>query len=113
MGDVDGVLNTSQGLGAGPLEELQICLLVRLLERADARIVLSSAWRERWDLKLKLLAALTKAGARRDCIVGQTPVISHEERAREVLAWLERYHLHGPQRWVILDDKDLGFSKCD
>mmetsp|Transcript_56059 Transcript_56059/g.174106 ORF Transcript_56059/g.174106 Transcript_56059/m.174106 type:complete len:283 (-) Transcript_56059:13-861(-) len=108
--DVDGVLNTSQGVGAGPLQDTQLWLLVGLVRSAGARLVLSSAWRERWDLRLRLWTALVEAGLAKDCIVGQTPVLAHARRACEVLAWLDRRPGHAPSRWVVLDDLDLGFT---
>jgi len=110
--DVDGVLNTSP---VGP--PLQLPLLERLVGvvlYTDAYIVLSSAWRVLPELREKLLKALHQAGLKMDRVLGQTAVrldaprshVHKQERAGQILDWLDRHH-HNVESWVAVDDEKL------
>lgn len=82
--DVDGVLNrlsTIAALGCTGLEPDCLRLLRRILDATDARVVLSSTWREDADLRAIVAAEL---GSR---LIGDTPVLA-TLRGQEILAWL-------------------------
>jgi len=125
--DVDGVLNSRQGLLAkGPPDYAdrlnptdfeigfnQICreYVLRLngLVASDVRFVLSSTWR-RWYNVNVMQEMLNKHGFR-GVIVGATPHLDDKPRGKEIAAWLEselaielaRGQLAWPA-FVILDD---------
>lgn len=130
--DVDGVLNTSMSwpadgaadLTASPLEGRLCASFARLLQAASAHFVLSSSWRRRPALKVRLLRELEQHGVPWERCVGETPVFAPGRgrkrmrpgalagpfalRPAEIYAWLES---HPTTRWVALDDHALGMGR--
>jgi hypothetical protein len=117
--DVDGVLNSEDDLMVfreknnihhcilyDEVEERPLQLLKQLIERTDAKIVLSSSWRTAWVtdsgwyyLKEKLETALQSVSL---VIYDRTPKLYNKERGDEIRLWLA----HHPEvdTFVILDD---------
>lgn len=88
-------------------------LLWSLLRRhPELQVVVSSSWRERFSMDY-LVDFLTYGGGEELAgrIAGATPVISHLERDRECMAWLESNgHVGTP--WLALDDQPALFRDC-
>jgi hypothetical protein len=138
--DCDGVLNSQdffrsqlyrrsgeQGFGlsfgAEQLDPRALALLDGLVERADAKIVISSSWRHIWSPE-EIGAMFEARGFKhKDAIIGETPKIaspmyaqpgSEDSRGNEVAEWLdleaERRRVDPDQEsveaYVIVDDTD-------
>lgn len=88
-------------------------LLWSLLRRLpELQVVVSSSWRERFNMDY-LVDFLTYGGGEELAgrIAGATPVISHLERDRECMAWLESNgQVDTP--WLALDDQQALFRDC-
>ena len=88
-------------------------LLWSLLRRhPELQVVVSSSWRERFSMDY-LVDFLTYGGGEELAgrIAGATPVISHLERDRECMAWLES-NSHVGTPWLALDDQPALFRDC-
>lgn len=107
--DCDGVLNNQLWLynNKAMLDESKVELLSKIIHQTDAKIVLSSSWRELRDidshncnsLYTYLTEILKKYGME---IMDHTPIIE-EERPLEIFTWLEN-HICEVESFVILDD---------
>lgn len=111
--DIDGTLNNNTWIREHlntPRDELidptAVARLNTLIEKTDAKIVVSSSWREDYlhiegGFK-KMCEWLGEFGIRD--IVGITPKLKGKRRGDEIEAWLREHKVSG---FVILDD-DLG-----
>lgn len=102
--DVDGVLNTIRSVGifgSGYLCEKSILLIRHIVDRTDAKIVLSSTWRKYPESKELLEQSLKNHEL---SIYDFTPIISLDfptPRNEEIKLWLEANPIDD---FVILDD---------
>lgn len=107
--DCDGVINSQLWLynNKPMIDESKVQLLSKIIHQTDAKIVLSSSWRELRDidshrcnsLYTYLTETLKKYGME---IMDHTPTIE-EERPLEIFTWLEN-HICEVESFVILDD---------
>ena len=114
--DVDGVLNceTSKskcGVIKG-VDKDKVERLARIVKETDAKIVLSSSWRdgieddtmEPIDKYGKyLIDKLEKYGGLR--IFGKTRYINAWHRGSEILNWLEEHESLNIESWIAIDDE--------
>jgi hypothetical protein len=105
--DFDGVLNCDQSvceLGRRyKFWPASIKALNEILTRTEARIVISSTWREHWTLS-ENAACLERAGVVSGRVVGKT-CVSDKERGIQIDSWLKGVP-YAVESFVILDDKD-------
>jgi hypothetical protein len=103
--DFDDVLNTSKTLERGELfETAKIGLLNDILERTDAKIVVTSNWRlaaTPEELEEIMVEAGVLAAGR---VTGVTPWIEDLSRGAEIKAWLKNAPVPVSE-FVILDDR--------
>jgi len=104
--DFDDVLNTARSLEEGRLfEKTNIDALNQILDRSQARVVVTSMWRigsNREELEELLL----NAGAHvRRRVIGQTPLLQGKSRGSEIRAWIRSSGLC-IDVMVILDNRD-------
>lgn len=98
--DVDGVLNSSQDgftIKLGTSKHLE--LLKQIVEKTDAKIVLSSSWRISNKTKLFIENKLNEYGM---SIISTTPDLG-SSRGEEIESWL-RETTDFIESFVILDD---------
>lgn len=116
--DFDGVLNSKNyfrksGIGAPFIDTSRMVLLAELTNKTNARIVLTTSWREHWDRKPEKCDAIGKQineifGSFSLKIFDKTPRLKNE-RDREILQWLSE---NGDvQNYVILDDMPFGWGE--
>ena len=100
--DIDGVVCCNFH---GELEGTKLALVKDIVDATGAKVVLSSDWRRRPDLRQRAEAALAAHGV--DCI-GATPEYPMYDRVRpkEILAWMDCFQ-HPISGWVAIDDRDL------
>ena len=116
--DIDGVLNSyaydrQKSPDDNNIDITRLELLKALADKTDAKIVLTSSWREHWDKescnrdeKGKELADIfEKAGLE---IYDKTPFIGYLERADEIRGWLSANPL--AKSFVIFDDNTFGWG---
>ena len=99
--DIDGVLNTCEGLSMG-LDPRLVQELNVLIRRSGASVVVSSSWRIAGLVRMRTM--LREHG----CVgpvSGVTPILGPVERGLEIQAWLDRCRWR-VSRFVILDDTD-------
>lgn len=105
--DIDGVLVTTKSLLAGNeyrFDKDCVKNLMDILTATQAKIVISSSWRE--DRTLEQLQKLFVSNGLGDNIIGVTPIHGdHEIRGSEVKAFLEKADLE-IEKFVILDDEE-------
>ena len=107
--DFDGVLNSECCNDGVTLLPSKLELLRKLVDATNARIVLSTSWREHWSKDPK---QCDSTGATMDLIFNvhglrifdKTPMLP-EGREAEIKAWLDQ---HSPENYVVLDDRLLG-----
>lgn len=104
--DIDGVLNNlgsvcAFGNPSKHFDPVSVALIDKLCREGDAKIVVSSSWRN-GDIQ-RLCESLwdCNAGCLAKRVIGETPDLNCE-RGKEVQAWLERNER--PPRYVIIDD---------
>lgn len=112
--DFDGVINTPKG----KFDKNAVTNLRRLLERTDAKVVISSTWRlQGMEYILKLWQEHHMPGE----VIGLTPSCNsvnfsnvdgveewqglHVSKGLEIAEWL-RVNAKNPYRYVILDDEE-------
>ena len=102
--DVDGVLNCYLHKFTPALEDAKIKLLKEIVDVTDAKIVLSSSWRENSNLKYKLVTKLAEYNLE---IYDHTPILwSGTPRSREIERYIQS-HYSEIEQFVILDDGDF------
>lgn len=118
--DIDGVLNTKSyrenpevDYFEHPISEIHMCLLEYLAKTTGAKIVLSSTWREYWELGEEqsdsfgyyINKLFSKYGLE---IYDKTPEL--RDRSDEIDAW-KKLHEGEIESYVILDDFDFDWSE--
>jgi hypothetical protein len=106
--DIDGVLNSMNGLylrgGQSRMdlytEHMQV--LRWILDRTDARIVVSSTWRMGRTVE-ELKQLFYNYGLQSRFIIDKTPYLSGQERGDEIGEWLQMTS-HEIESYVIIDD---------
>ena len=98
--DIDGVLNNlgsvvACGIPSKHFDPVSVRLVAKLCENADAKIVVSSSWRN-GDLQDLACAGISSR------IIDETPHLL-DIRGREIQAWLDE-HEDKVTNYVILDD---------
>jgi hypothetical protein len=113
--DIDGVLNSQNFFKThkpnndwketDDIDRRAIAILNNILEKTNAKIVISSSWRIGRTLEnLKLMAKIV--GIHPEKIFSKTPVLNDKDRGFEIEAWLEQ---NKTEKFVILDDdSDMG-----
>ena len=105
--DFDGVLNSEQStqqLGTRyRFARSSVETLNGVLRQSEARIVITSSWRENWSLR-ENAEFLERDGVLPSRVVGKTPTLG-QERGLEIEAWL-RAVPYTVASFVILDDRD-------
>ena len=110
--DIDGVLNSSaydreRSDTDGNIDKTRLPLLKELVDKTDAKIVLSTSWRKHWDKNESLCdetgrllnSTFAEAGLE---IYDKTPKIGYLERSEEIRMWLkDNPHTDS---FVIFDD---------
>lgn len=117
--DIDGVLNTEAyrknpevNYFDAPVSEVHIYLLEYLVKKTDAKIVLSSTWREYWEkgetqsdsFGVYINKLFEKYGL---AIFDKTPEL--RDRDIEISEWL-KLHKGRIENYVIIDDFDFEWS---
>ena len=110
--DVDGVLNTSFSMLAGPsllLDPNAVQNLNKILLVTNTRIVLSTMWRLNESNKAALKNELYRRGVNTKLIIDQTPDFSLVEgmRREDEIKWWVRKYKHLIRNWVAIDDLNL------
>jgi hypothetical protein len=130
--DIDGVLNAHEDLHpdvmCGQIHSNKVAYLNQILERTGAKLVLSSAWRyliHRKEMDLVGLGWLLRShGIYQDRLIGITrpdtmvdiadsdkiPIPLMDERGEQISDWLKEHP--ECERYVVLDDLDLGISEA-
>jgi len=105
--DFDGVLNSNkffiESNEAPPffLDDSKTLLLKQIIDETDAKIVLSTSWREIWDTDLEIAKKLKEYFTSFNIeIFDSIPFIDYI-RAHEIQNWLDN---HPCDQYVILDD---------
>lgn len=109
--DFDGVLNSQRSrLALGDVrscsapDPVAVGLLNRLVHKADAAVVVSSAWRIGASLEsLHSVLMRWRATEVASRLIGKTPEDSGT-RGAEIAAWLAQHSALHDDRWVIVDD---------
>ena len=118
--DIDGCLNTEEWRNSTedyfdkPICEEHMSFLKFLCDATEARIVLSSSWREHWNegeqqadpLGKYFNKIFAKYGLK---IHSKTPEL-HGDRKAEIESWIDNYK-NQVEEFVIIDDVDYGFDK--
>ena len=112
--DFDGVLNSTKYLSACDccdvaIDPAKMLLLKRLVEATDAKIVLSTSWREHWaknpmhcdSTGVRISRLFSTYGLQ---IFDKTPQL-HESRETEIKSWLDMHP--EVKHFVVLDDRLL------
>ena len=119
--DIDGVLNCSEyrqkklkeGHFSVVIQPEHLNRLKKIVETADASIVLISSWRKFWKREGNVDSAgkeIEQAFARAGLFVAdKTPMLQNGSRSHEVALWLEKRPY--VKQFVILDDNDFSWSK--
>lgn len=119
--DFDGVLNSAEydrrkRYGDPSLDRSRMPLLRELIEKTDAKIVLSTSWRVYWDADPTLCdevggdmaAFFAEYGL---LIADKTPRLGALKRPEEIQSWLERHP--EADRYAILDDMDISWGRLE
>ncbi|MBE6959414.1 MAG: hypothetical protein E7448_01640 [Ruminococcaceae bacterium] len=112
--DFDGVLNSEKyirrtGLTGVVIDPVNMALLKQIIDATDARIVLSTTWREHWSQNpdecnstgREINEIFAEYGLQ---IFDKTPMI-YPKRETEIQSWLESHP--GVESFVVLDDRFL------
>ena len=108
--DVDGVLNTSGSIGSYPLDSDKLDLLNMIVVQTNAKIVISSSWREVDDAMNVLKKEFNKKDI--DCIIGITPSLHWDsKRTDQIKHFVEnfskKYKNQIIDKWIAIDDFKL------
>ena len=100
--DLDGVICCNMH---GELERPKLAEVRRIVDATGAKVVMSSDWRRRPELKQRAEVTLASAGVE---VIGATPQYAMYSRVRpkEILAWLREFR-EPVAGWVAIDDRDL------
>lgn len=120
--DFDGVLNSTLYLkttdasgarGVMGLDPVAIQRLNRLVDKTDARVVVSSTWR--FGRTVQQLREILSAKGFTGTVIGKTPELSGKPRGQEIQAWLDAAPLFDVvvKSFIILDDDADMFHLSD
>ena len=100
--DLDGVVCCNF---RGELERDKLQQVRRICEAANAKVVLSTDWRRRPDLKQRAERTLASVGVE---VIGATPQYAAMSRVRplEILSWMKTCSVT-VDGWCAVDDRDL------
>jgi len=109
--DIDGVMSSIRSTRMDDFSQEAVAALNTMLRNTDARIVLSTSWREIYDDK-NLEYILTYNGVDANKVIGHTPILyagifrgkDPDIRGKEIHLWLEK-HGKNASGICILDDK--------
>lgn len=117
--DVDGVLNSVNKLiethekthksHSGylyPFDEICLENLQTLVRETNSKLVVTSSWRKDEEGKNILLEMLKKYDLKKD-VMGFTPILSNEERSKEIESFLDTLNIK-PNFIILDDDSDFG-----
>lgn len=118
--DIDGVLNSARydrekATDSGNIDPSRLELVKEIIEKTEARIVLSSTWREHWEKDPTLCdgdgTEINRIFAEHGLIIfDKTPVLPrNSSRAAEIGAWLEEHP--DVTVYAILDDETFGWTE--
>lgn len=115
--DFDGVLNSDEWVArrradgepftgaSGAIDSEAVFWLQKIVEKANAKVVISSSWRELYSVP-ELVTILRKHGFRGE-VIGKTPrldsLVPGTVRGHEIAAWMDS-QLEWPAGFCILDD---------
>lgn len=107
--DVDGVLNfegcKEKINGVYFVNDNRIKLLKEIVERTNAKLVLSSDWRYWWDEPDESFEGLVKKLEENGMeLFSKTPITKHGYRGAEIHQWLNEWNGEEIESFVILDD---------
>ncbi|MES5838035.1 HAD domain-containing protein [Bacillus cereus group sp. MG11] len=108
--DIDGVLNHSNYFVRSKQHMLQafcpkaLANLKEILEKCDAKIVVSSTWRKLGSTKTLKKAIFSHYGLQK-YIVGRTPELRGEPRGAEIQAFIDDFR-KPIDKFIIIDDGD-------
>lgn len=125
--DFDGVLNSAASFlvekrkrDADPGGLVKFCKLNETLDPVcasnfqallqhypEAKVVISSTWRELFDLEW-LKEKLASYGIDSSRVIGRTPSLHFKDRGEEIAEWMEDNKDKGVTEFVILDDNFIG-----
>ncbi len=120
--DFDGVLNseiydrTREYTSNTSIDETRLELLKEIVDKTNAKIVLSTSWREHWnkeidscdEVGLWINQLFSKHGLE---IYDKTPYLHFGAgRKKEILDWL-KYSIEPVEKFVILDDYAFGWEE--
>lgn len=110
--DIDGVLNSSvydrqRTSEDGNIDKTRLVLIKALVDKTDAKIVLSSSWRNHWEKNLndcddvgkEIISDFGREGLE---IYDKTPKVGCLERSEEIRMWLNDHP--DIDNFVIFDD---------
>ncbi len=117
--DIDGVLNSSaydrfKSDTDGNIDKTRLALVKKLVNKTDAKIVLTSSWREHWEkdpadrdeIGIEIAADFAEAGLE---IFDKTPKQGYLERSQEIRMWLAEND--DVESFVIIDDNIYGWGE--
>ena len=118
--DIDGVLNSRRydvhrKENEGNIDVTRLVILKQLIEKTNARIILTSSWRCHWDPNgentdetgKELIETFARYGIE---LYGKTPQIN-DDRAEEIRVWLNGHS--DVDGFVIFDDIKLGWGELE
>lgn len=100
--DIDGVLFIYQKSRLA-WSKMAIEQLNRILDSTDARLVISSTWRLKYETLSELKDFLTEEGINTEMVIGRTPSLPGKARGLEIDKFLKTTQLN-VSRFVIIDD---------
>ncbi len=119
--DIDGVLNSSvydrtRSCDEGNIDKTRLVLIKELVDKTEAKIVLTSSWRKHWskdpsardEIGNDLARDFESAGLD---IYDKTPEKGYLERACEISMWLDEND--GVDSFVIIDDNVYGWGELE
>ena len=102
--DLDGVICCNFH---GVLEPDKLQHVKRICEATQSKVVLSTDWRRRPDLKQRAVQTLASVGVK---VIGSTPEFpqgSRKVRPLEILKWMKDSQNLEVRGWCAVDDRDL------
>jgi hypothetical protein len=103
--DIDGVLNfigsRVRDDGMYGMDPGCVARLRSVVEKHNAKIVISSMWRDRDDWREHITQEFSDVGWEDPPIIGRTPNLYVLPRGFEIQAWLKK---HPAKNYVIVDD---------
>lgn len=117
--DIDGVLNSVaydriRTREQGNIDETRLPLIRELIEKTNARIVLTSSWRKHWSSEAVLCDMIgqdiNQVFATHGLqIYDKTPALKSNDRAAEIRLWLSEHE--EVKAFAIFDDIAFGWGE--